>query len=261
MDELFKPQYQGIIFDLDGTLIDSIGDLTDALNRTLAHYNLAPKTYEEGMKLIGRGIRNLVKSALPTELSEDEALVDEATEIMLKEYGSAMVVKTKPYDGITDLLRHLHVHKIPYAICTNKPDAAAKVIVRELFQYDYFVDVVGQNEGVPRKPDPGQTLAICEKMGLKPEECIYMGDSSVDYHTAKNAGMLPVLCTWGFTLAEDLDKYDDAMLVAHPYGVVNALKYGRDMYDVFDRTKSDELVEYREQHKLRAYLRKLKNKK
>lgn len=241
MTSQFEPQYKGVIFDLDGTLIDSLEDLIDALNRTLAHYDLPKVNYETGKTYIGNGVRMLVKNALPEAMAEDEKILDEATAYMKNEYAQGYVVKTHPYVGIVDLLRHLHVHRIPYAVCTNKPDAAAQVIVEKLFQIDYFVDVVGQREEAPRKPDPTQTLAICEKMGLQPEECIYVGDSSVDYHTAVNAGMLPVLCTWGFTPPEALMAYEDALVISHPYGVANALKFGRAMYQVFDTNKEAEM--------------------
>ncbi len=241
MDALFEPRYNGIIFDLDGTLIDSLEDLTDACNEVMLHYNLPPKNYEEAKKLIGRGLRVLIQRALPKEMAEDDALVDEATALMKSYYAKRYTNKTKPYDGIMALIRYLHVHNIPFGVCTNKPDNAAKIIIDTLFDSNDFVDVVGQNEGKPRKPDPTQTLELAEKMGVSPEKCIYMGDSVVDYETAKNAGMLPVLCTWGFTEPEKLMTYDDAIWIRSPHRVIDALKYGDAMYDVFNEKKEDEL--------------------
>lgn len=241
--EVFKPCYDGIIFDLDGTLINSLEDLVDSCNQVMLHYGLKLKTYNEGKKLIGRGLRNLIKRALPQEMAKDEALVDEALALMKAEYAKRYTKKTAPYEGIKDLLRHLHVHKIPFAVCTNKPDAAAKIIVESLFDIGEFVAVVGQNDDKPRKPDPTQTLEIAEKMGVNPARCIYMGDSVVDYNTAKNAGMLPVLCTWGFTKPEELMAYEDAIWIKTPYRAIAALKYGSQMYEIFDEKKIDELKE------------------
>ncbi|MDO4289042.1 MAG: HAD-IA family hydrolase [Eubacterium sp.] len=241
MEDVFTPAYKGIIFDLDGTLINSLEDLTDALNQVMKRYGCPLKTYEEGRRLIGRGLKNLVFRALGAPLNQDEALVEEALALMKAEYAKRYVYKTQPYEGIRDLLRYLHVHRIPFAVCTNKPDAAAKKIVETLFEDDTFVAVVGQNEGKPRKPDPTQTLEVAAKMGVAPGECIYMGDSMVDYETAKNAGMLPVLCTWGFEDQEKLLACGDAIWIKNPLRAADALKYGHKMYEIFNEKKESQL--------------------
>ncbi|SDY09380.1 HAD family hydrolase [Eubacterium barkeri] len=240
-EELYTPKYDGIIFDLDGTLIDSLEDLIDACNSMLGHYGLPPKSYEEGKGLIGRGIRNLVKRALPEEMGRDESLLDEAEAFMKADYATRYIRKTRPYDGIKELIRYLHVKRIPFGICTNKPIEAAREIVDGLFDIKEFVDVIGQQVGQPRKPDPTQTLALAEKMGVAPERCIYMGDSKVDYETAKNAGMLPVLCTWGFTAPRELEVFKDAIWIKKPHRAIDAFKYGFDMYSIFGECKDDEL--------------------
>ncbi|MEF9917868.1 MAG: HAD family hydrolase [Eubacterium sp.] len=241
LELVYKPKYDGIIFDLDGTLVNSLEDLVDACNTVMRHYGCPLKTYEEGKKLIGRGLRNLIQRALTKELSENEQIVDEALAIMKIAYAKCYVHKTKAYEGIQDLLRYLHCHNIPFAVCTNKPDDAAKIIVETIFSNDKFVDVVGQNDDKPRKPDPTQTLEVAAKMGVNPEKCIYMGDSAIDYKTAKNAGMLPVLCTWGFTEPKELMKYTDAIWIKNPLRAIGALKYGDEMYTVFNEKKSDEI--------------------
>lgn len=241
MEAVFTPAYKGVIFDLDGTLINSLEDLVDALNQVMKHYDLPLKTYAEGKKLIGRGLRNLVSRALDAPMNQDEALVDEALACMREAYAKRYVRKTVPYEGISDLLRYLHVHRIPFAVCTNKPDAAAKEIVATLFPDDKFVAVVGQNEGKPRKPDPTQVFEVAEQMGVAPAECIYMGDSMVDYNTAKNAGMLPVLCTWGFEDVEKLMACDDAIWIKNPLRLADALKYGHQMYEIFHEKKESQL--------------------
>lgn len=216
-------KYKGIIFDLDGTLIDSVEDLVDALNRTLSHYGFESKSYAVGKTLIGRGLRMLVADSVPQSYAEDDVFLDEATEMIKAEYAKGYVAKTRPYDGIEDMLSTLKAKGIQYAVCTNKPDNAAKIIVKELFDGDSFVDIVGLLDSTPRKPDPTETLNICGKMGITPQECIYMGDTSVDYHTAKNAGMLPLLCAWGFTDYDKLAELDDAVVIRHPREVENII--------------------------------------
>ena len=241
-EEMYHFKYDGIIFDLDGTLINSLEDLTDACNTMLAHYGLPAKTYEEGKTLIGCGLRVMTKRALPDEMAADEALVDKALALLKADYKTRYTNKTVPYKGIKELLRYLYVENIPYAVCTNKPIEAAREIVNTLFPVNDFVDVIGQQEGQPRKPDPTQTLALAKRMGVAPERCIYMGDSVVDYETAKNAGMLPVLCTWGFTRnLDDFKAFDDAIWINKPMRVTNALKYGDEMYEIFGENKEDEL--------------------
>lgn len=241
MAETYQPKFDGIIFDLDGTLVNSLEDLMDACNEMMKHYGLPVHSYEIGKTFIGRGLRNLAKRALPVEMAEDTKILDEAEAIIKAEYAKRYTRKTLPYPGVKDLLRYLHVKKVPFAICTNKPDNAAKEVVDALFDIGEFVDVVGQNAGKPRKPDPTQALEIAEKMGVTPEKCIYMGDSAVDYETAKNAGMMPVLCTWGFTSPEALMAYDDAIWIKNPLRAIDALKYGFEMYEVFNEKKMDEL--------------------
>lgn len=214
---------KGIIFDLDGTLIDSLEDLTDACNDVLREHGFPEKTYEEGKKLIGNGIRVLMQRALPEDRALDAAFVDQVTAQMKTCYARRYTNKTKAYDGIREVLTALKERQIPFGICTNKPDEAAGIIVSALFDRDAFIDVVGQRDSRPKKPDPTQTLALAAQMGVAPENCIYAGDSTVDYETAKNAGMLPLLCTWGFTDASVLKAYKDAVCIDTPARILAVL--------------------------------------
>lgn len=230
---LIEPKYKGIVFDLDGTLINSLEDLVDSLNIVLDYYDLPPKTYEEGKKLIGRGLRNLVKRALPRKLSQVDSIVDEGLAMMMDEYGKRKTLKTRPYENVPFLLDYLNNHEIPIGICSNKADLLANQIVSELFPDNQFALVLGQRENAHRKPDPTQTLEVAKAMELAPEECLYLGDSPIDYQTAKNAGMMPVLCTWGFTKPEELMQFEDAIWIKNPIRAIDALKYGMDMYRIF----------------------------
>lgn len=227
-------KYKGIVFDLDGTLVNSLEDLIDSTNAIMKFHRFPTHSYEEGKKLIGRGIRNLTRDAMPEEHRDSEALVNELTDMVRAEYAGNYLKKTKPYPGITKLLDYLIANKIPFAVCTNKPDQEAKALVRALFKEYHFVDVVGFTKEALRKPNPATTLALAEKMGVKPEECLYVGDSIVDYETAISAGMLPVLCTWGFESIEVITQFDDAIWIHNPMRIVDALRYGKEMYAVFN---------------------------
>lgn len=200
-------KFQAVIFDLDGTLIDSLEDLTDACNAMLAHYDLPPKSYEEGKTLIGRGLRNLVKRALPESMRSEE-IIEEAHQLMQSEYAKRYTNKTRPYEGIKETLAFLQANNIPFALNTNKPDHAAKIIIDAMFDIEDFTDVIGQSDDWPRKPDPTMALKLADKMHVAPEDCIYCGDSLVDYETGINAGMHPLLCTWGFTKPEVLHELE-----------------------------------------------------
>lgn len=227
-------QYKGLIFDLDGTLVNSLEDLIDSCNIIMKENKFPTHSYDEGKKLIGRGIRNLTRDALPEKYRDDELFVDKLTEMLKTEYTIRYKNKTKPYPGIKELLDYLKMKNIPFGICTNKPDPIAKSLVHYLFEEYDFVDVVGFTGDDLRKPNPTTTLAIAEKMGIKPQECIYVGDSRVDYETAIAAGMLPVLCTWGFESFEVISKFDDAIWVDNPMRIIHALCYGKEMYSTIN---------------------------
>ena len=214
---------KGVIFDLDGTLLNSLADLIDACNTMLNHYGLESVSYDLGKTYIGNGVRKLVMRALPEKMAEDEKFVDEAEAYFKAEYKTRFTNKTKPYDGILDLLNELQKKGIPMGICTNKPQEAALVIVDTILDKKIFVDVVGQQADKPRKPDPTLTLGVAEQMGLAPENLIYVGDSVVDYENSQNAGMLPVMCTWGFSEPEKLRALEGCVCVDHPLEILNLL--------------------------------------
>lgn len=240
MKQVYKHRYKAMIFDLDGTLADTIEDLIDAVNKALTDHQLPTHSYEEGRKLIGRGVRNLMIRALPADHPKDDAFVDDITDLMMSYYNRQCVNHTKAYPGIEDLLRYLTYQKIPFAVVTNKPDDAAKYVIEKLFFHWPFKIIVGQSERFPRKPDPTALFYVMEQLGVEPQDCIYVGDSSVDYQTAKNAGVLPVLSLWGYGDDKILKSFDDAIWIKNPLRAIDALKYGWDMYDIFHENKEDE---------------------
>jgi len=225
-------KYKGIVFDLDGTLINSLEDLIDSCNTVMAQHGFPTYAYEDGKKLIGRGLRNLTRDAVPEKYRSDDAFVDELTDLLRTEYSINYIKKTKPYPGIIKVLDYLKTNHIPYGVCTNKPDSVAKSLIQILFKEYDFVDVVGFTSDELRKPNPASTVALAEKMGVNPEECLYVGDSIVDYETGMNAKMLPVLCTWGFESPEVITKLEDAIWIHNPMRIIDALRDGKEMYSI-----------------------------
>jgi phosphoglycolate phosphatase len=196
-------EFDGVIFDLDGTLVDTLEDIGDAMDRVLALEGAPGHTYEEYRYLIGHGIRTLVTEALPAELRSDER-VARCYERMIEDYGRNSLVKTRPYAGVPELVRALRAGGVPLAIHSNKSDALTRDIVAALLDLDDFVMVHGARPDAPLKPDPAVALAIAARFGLPPARVVYLGDSLVDMRTATAAGMIPVGASWGFRTRDEL---------------------------------------------------------
>lgn len=179
-----------ILFDLDGTLLDSLGDLTDSTNYTLAQYGCPPRTMDEIRSFIGNGAEHLIRKALPGK--ESDPPVSEVLATYKAYYATHARIKTKPYDGVLQALEEIsQKHKV--AIVSNKPDKATKLLGQELFG---GVPAWGESEGCRRKPAPDMLYKAMKEMGVK--NCIYVGDSEVDVATAKNAGVKCLSVLWGF---------------------------------------------------------------
>ena len=207
--------YDGVIFDLDGTLVDTLKDIGDAMNRVLAREPAPAHTYEEYRYLVGRGIRNLVTEALPPKMRSD-ATISRCYERMLEDYGRNALVKTRPYEGVPELVRALRADGVPLAILSNKADAPTQAIVAALLDPDDFVAVIGARPGVPLKPDPSVALEVAGRLGLAPERIAYLGDSLVDMQTATAAGMIAVGAAWGFRTRAELVEHGAATVIDQP---------------------------------------------
>lgn len=180
----------GILFDLDGTLIESISDLVTAVNKTMVHYGYRERTREEVRMAIGSGVRRLIGDLLP-EL--DEASLSEVIETYRGYYAGCCQEQTKPYDGIVEALRQLQ-EKYPVAIVSNKPDPAVKLLCKEYFGDKVFA--LGEAPDCPRKPAPDMLYKAMKHIGV--DRCVYVGDSDVDVQTADNAGMPCLSVLWGY---------------------------------------------------------------
>ena len=186
----------GILFDLDGTLLNTLEDLLDATNYALALYGHPPRTLEELRRFVGNGAENQIRLSLPDGRKEDLPQVLAAYKPYYTEHCQ---IKTKPYDGILPALKAL-ARKYPVAIVSNKPDSAVKALCADYFPGIY---ALGETLDCPRKPAADMVFKAMEAIGV--ERCVYVGDSEVDVLTAKNAGMPCVGVLWGFRDREDLE--------------------------------------------------------
>ena len=168
------PPFDGVIFDLDGTLVDTLEDIADAMDRVLALERAPGHAYDEYRYLIGHGIRNLVTQSLPEEL-RDEATVGRCFERMIADYGEHALVKTRVYDGVPELVRALRADGIPLAVHSNKSETLTRDIVAALLDPSDFVVVAGARADAPLKPDPAVALAIAARFGLPPARVVYLG--------------------------------------------------------------------------------------
>ena len=186
----------GILFDLDGTLLNTLEDLTDSVNYALAQYGCPPRTIEQVRDFIGNGARKLIERSLPGR--EDDPDVCEVLATYQAYYKTHSKIKTKPYDGILQALAEISA-KYPVAIVSNKPDAATKVLCK-----DFFGDIYARGESTdcPRKPAPDMLQKAMEIIGV--DTCIYVGDSEPDILTAKNLGVKCLSVLWGFRDRETL---------------------------------------------------------
>ena len=186
------------IFDLDGTLTDTLESLVYATNQTLENLGLNPITVEQCRMFVGNGARKLVMAALEASGDGELTYMEEAMKLYLKIFSENCLYHVKPYEGILELLKNLQERGIRLAVHSNKPHEQAVDVVRNIFGDGIFDIVQGQEEGLARKPDPAGVVRIAGQMGVDIKDCIYIGDSEVDIQTGSNAGIPAVGAAWGF---------------------------------------------------------------
>jgi len=187
---------QGLLFDLDGTLVDSLPGITASLNHALSAMGFPTHGSLEVRRFIGNGSWMLAKRGAPQD-APDEVVA--AIELAFKaHYDLHWQGGTSPYPGVPEMLAELHGKGHPMAVLSNKPHPFTTVIVGRLFPGIPFDAVVGQKEGIPHKPDPAGALEIVRIFGLPPQDCMLVGDSTIDLETARNAGIRSVAVTWGY---------------------------------------------------------------
>lgn len=198
---------------MDGTLLDTLEDLADAMNRVLAARNLPVHPVDAYRFFVGSGAKNLVLRTLPADRHD---LAQEALQDFLREYETNWKVKTRLYDGVAELLDALAARGIPMAVLTNKPQEFAELCMDAFLPAWNFALTLGQMPGVPVKPDPAGPRQVIRRLGVAPEEILYLGDTDVDMRTAVGAGMYPVGVTWGFRPADELIAAGASTLISHP---------------------------------------------
>jgi len=205
----------GILFDLDGTLLDTLADLADSTNRCLARLGLPGHPVEAYRYFVGDGLANLALRTLPAE-RRDPGTVEALKELFNREYHEHWADRTRPYEGITGLLDELAARGRPMAVLSNKPHAFTVEMVRHFFGSWRFAAVFGARDSHPRKPDPAAALEISTEMSLAPAQVLYAGDTRTDMETARNAGMFAVGVLWGFRPRGELEESGAQALVSRP---------------------------------------------
>ncbi|MEI7911455.1 MAG: HAD-IA family hydrolase [Verrucomicrobiota bacterium] len=187
---------QGLIFDLDGTLVDSLPGIAASLNRALASLELPPHSLRAVRGFIGNGARVLAARAAPERA--DESLVAAIEQAFKADYDLTWPQGTAAYPGVAGLLTALQSRGIPLAVLSNKPHGFTTAMVSALFPALRFAAVLGQRSGIPHKPDPAGAMEIATLLGLPPQACVVIGDSTMDIETARRAGMQAVAVSWGY---------------------------------------------------------------
>lgn len=213
---------QAVIFDLDGTLLDSLEDLADSMNHVLAAAGLPTHAVAAYRFFVGDGVEMLVRRAAPEERADTATLARLAI-AMREEYDRRATSKTRPYPGIPELLDELSARGLPVAILSNKPHDATRHVVARLLPRWRFAAVQGVLPEIPRKPDPAGALALAARLHLAPGEVLYVGDTDTDMRTARAAGMRAVGVLWGFRPGAELTAAGAQFLVATPADILPLL--------------------------------------
>jgi phosphoglycolate phosphatase len=215
---------RAVVFDLDGTLLDSLADIANACNAVLAAHALPTYPIDAYRYMVGDGVRRLITRAVPNGNVPDATDLEPWIAQFLVHYERAWNVESRLYDGIPELLRELTDRAISMSVLSNKPQEATMRCVRHFLAEFPFAAVLGQDVGRPPKPDLTGVREILEKLKVDPSACLYLGDTGVDMLTARGAGMMAVGATWGFRDAEELRSAGADVILDHPLELLSLLK-------------------------------------
>lgn len=216
-------KYEAVLFDLDGTLIDTVDDIGDAANRVLSNRGFPIHPISTYYQFIGEGVKVLFTRALPQE-KRNEDLINTCLKEFVEDYRRNYDVKSKPYDGIPEMLNALNARGLKLAILSNKPDPLTKDCVTSLLSNLDFGVVFGQRDSVPRKPNPQAALEIAKKLSISPSDFLYLGDTAIDMKTAVSAGMFPVGVAWGFRPVKELKENGARVIIDKPIQLLDLIK-------------------------------------
>ena len=215
-------RFEAVLFDLDGTLLDTIRDIADSMNIVLERFGFAAHPLDAYRYFIGDSVKWMITRALP-ENRRDEETIEKCRAALSQEYGGRWARTTKPYPDIPQLLTELQKRKIRKAILSNKPDEFTKPMVARLLPDFSFDIVLGVNPSIKRKPDPQAALLIAGKLGIPAEKFLYLGDTNTDMQTAAACGMYAVGALWGYRDADELLANGAKILVEKPLDVLKIL--------------------------------------
>ena len=213
---------RAVLFDLDGTLLDTLQDLSDAVNAALSHLGHPVHPTDAYRTMVGSGIEHLLEAALPAE-RRNGAEVAVAVDLASRAYADGWRNATHPYEGVPELLAELDRRRIPTAVISNKPHPFTLLAVRHFFPNHPFGAVLGDRPGVPRKPDPAMALEAAAIMGVPPGDCLLLGDSGSDMRAARSAGMTAAAALWGFRGRAELESAGAEVLLTKPLGLLTLL--------------------------------------
>jgi len=211
-----------VLFDLDGTLLDTLADIAHASNAALASLGFPQHPVKAYRYFVGEGIEVLARRVLP-ENHQSDADVAACLAAINREYGAGLLVKTRPFDGVPEMLSRLAQKKLLLAVVSNKQHELALRSVAAHFAGGIFSAVLGERKNIPKKPDPTIALEAARLMSVSPGQCLYVGDSGTDMQTAVNAGMYPVGVLWGFRDADELMAAGAKTLIKKPLELLDLL--------------------------------------
>jgi phosphoglycolate phosphatase len=219
--------YSSVIFDLDGTLLDTLEDLADSTNRALARLEFPMRALDEYRYLVGDGVVMLVTRALPED-RRDPATIEKCLALYKEEYARNKYVKTKPYAGVEDMLGDVSRQGMKLAVLSNKPhEFTVQCVERFLGKWKWDV-VLGQTDEIPRKPSPAGAIEIARRLGESVSAFIYVGDTKTDMQTATAAGMFPVGVLWGFRERPELEASGARVIISEPRELIRLIKKSGD---------------------------------
>jgi len=217
-------RFRAVLFDLDGTLLDTLEDIAVTMNSVFGRRGYPPFSLAACRLMVGEGMEVLVRRAVRPEDSDDDTVTAIVREYR-DEYRRAWRAHSRPYPGVPELLGDLKARGVRTAVLSNKSHPFTEEMTRALLPFDFDV-VRGAAPDFPYKPDPASALAIAAEMGLRPEAFVFVGDTRIDMETARGAGMHPVGVLWGFRDAEELDASGAAVLLASPADLLKVMDEG-----------------------------------
>lgn len=219
---MIKQKYKAVIFDLDGTLVDSMKDIAAAINRVLKDYDLPVQDTDYYRSRVGWGLKKSLELTLPPDKWSE---LDDALELLLKFYRENPCAETEVYEGIYDVLKDLKTRAVDLFVYTNKDQRTAEKIIDNVFPESTFSAVFGALPGKALKPDSLAVKSVIAQTGFSNDEILYIGDSEIDMETAAAGGMDSIACLWGYRKKEELDKYKKLAYMQHPQDLRHWIVY------------------------------------